>query len=451
MDPGQSRWADTWQRTVDGIAELPAVLKTLAGMVSSHAATQQLLLDNNLIPMLLELDTITSSHSIGQLAASVIGCASSGESICADVILEHRERRATLEQERAARARAAVISDVPLPAEINEMMEAIGDEEGWTCCICKEGYGSSPQALGFYVLAEGISSGFVTLSCHFVPIHFACHDAARHNAPRHRNEWDDAGVRNCERPCNAIFPIPGESLLVEQYRKAVFAFYERLHRNQPPALLVIHDIGHQLLRMADGKATANRVGLFPFLIVAGHTVLNSQPTGGTVTRTIMEEKMKLVLAGKAPASDGFALALLVLTLEEWNAVKTALLRLMITGLLKDTPEDQFFVRLKPIVFAWYVVGRMQKRLGKETGTEAVIGDAGLEIPSHMGAEWVMSFIHEVTCDGIALWERWKRFGEKLEGRADRIQDIQSLVTSCTHAAVVAEGQSPEEWIRSCIA
>jgi hypothetical protein len=28
MDPGQSRWADAWQRTVDGIAELPAVLKT---------------------------------------------------------------------------------------------------------------------------------------------------------------------------------------------------------------------------------------------------------------------------------------------------------------------------------------------------------------------------------------------------------------------------------------
>jgi hypothetical protein len=202
--------------------------------------------------------------------------------------------------------------------------------------------------------------------------------------------------------------------------------------------------------MADGKATANRVDLFPFLVVAGHIVFDSQLTGTAVTRTIMEEKMKSVLAGKGPVSDGFALALLVLTFEEWNAVKTALLRSIISGLLKDTPEEQFFVRLKPIVFAWYVVEKMQRMLGKETGIEAVVGDAGLEIPSHVGAEWVVSFIQEVTRDGLAVWERWKGLGEKLERRADRIQDMQSLVRYCKISAVVEEGQSPEEWIRSCV-
>jgi hypothetical protein len=157
----------------------------------------------------------------------------------------------------------------------------------------------------------------------------------------------------------------------------------------------------------------------------------------------MEEKMKSVLVEKAPVSDGFAL-----TLDEWNAVKTALLRLTIRRWLKDTLEDQFFVRLKTIVFAWYVVKRM---LGKETGTEAVVGDAGLGTPSHVGAKWGVLFIQEVTGDGISLWERWKGFGEKLEGRADRIQDIQSLVRHCKIAAVADEWQSPEEWIRSCIA
>jgi hypothetical protein len=100
------------------------------------------------------------------------------------------------------------------------------------------------------------------------------------------------------------------------------------------------------------------------------------------------------------------------------------------------------------VFAWYVV---EKMLGKETGAEAVVGDAGLEIPSHVGAEWVVLFVQEVTSDGIAVWEKWKKFGEKLEGRADRIQDIQSLVRYCKITAVVDEGQSPEEWIHSCIA
>jgi hypothetical protein len=158
------------------------------------------------------------------------------------------------------------------------MMEVIGYEEGWTCCICTEGYGSSAQALGFYILAEGISSLFVSLSCDVVPIHFARHDTARQHAPRHRNELDDAGVRNCECPCTAIFPIPGESLPLEQYRKAVFAFYERLHRNQPPALLAIHDTNHQLLRLADGKATVNRVGLFLFLVITGQIVFYSQST-----------------------------------------------------------------------------------------------------------------------------------------------------------------------------
>jgi hypothetical protein len=60
---------DSWK--IDSMS-LPALLKTLGGMAHGHEATQDLLLKHDLIPILLELESVVSKNSIGELAAVIL-------------------------------------------------------------------------------------------------------------------------------------------------------------------------------------------------------------------------------------------------------------------------------------------------------------------------------------------------------------------------------------------
>jgi hypothetical protein len=80
---------------------LPAVLKTLTGMVSSHLPTQQVPLDHGLIPLLVALEHATSRNSIGGLAVALLEHAMAGPSVCAESIQGLRELR---QQDKRARA-----------------------------------------------------------------------------------------------------------------------------------------------------------------------------------------------------------------------------------------------------------------------------------------------------------------------------------------------------------
>jgi hypothetical protein len=285
------------------------LLTTLAGMVVCHPATQQLFMedDGGLIRLLFMLEPIPTAMSIGEYAKQILENAQIAPSVCAAKIDEIRQelsdtaqRRAKLERERAVREQTG-ISRV-----LEEMMDGL-DEQGWECCICKEGYNFCPEeVLGVYVYNNRIS-GIINTATYFVTIHFQCHDRATRADPDPRhNEWGAAKIRNSERPCNHIFPLPSATLKPGQYWLTLVRYLDEIRSGVPldNFQIIVMDIRQHFLTLsaaeripleAGGGSLGSIMSFLPFLIYAGHVVLDEgtcaeRQRAGSTTCSLRERR-----------------------------------------------------------------------------------------------------------------------------------------------------------------
>ena len=108
-----------------------------------------------------------------------------------------------------------------------QQFQAIGEESGLVCVICREGYRFQPtKVLAIYTFtrrccieekekAARKTMGFSTVS-HFNLVHVDCHLAAVRQA-RTRDEWDSALLQNANTKCNGLLPLWGPAVPESAY------------------------------------------------------------------------------------------------------------------------------------------------------------------------------------------------------------------------------------------
>lgn len=469
---GLTRHSEEWVQGIDA-PFLPALLKSLAGMVATHAPTSAYFLEKGIISLLVELETVTSQRSIGELASLVLESAQIIQSDCAVAIEKERNDRMAQHKERAEQERKKALQmtrDALSPA-IESMMKDIGDdEEGWECCICKEGYSCVPdEVLGFYVYTTPASEDFAIMSTHFVCVHIKCHNKARQSDRKSRqnsnyhSEWEAATVRNCERPCNAILPIPSCTLPENAYKKAILNFMENLHIGIHYAKNFIMELEYHLTKWGQGQtldiskgggSMPNAVGMLPFLIYNLQIFLDLEMNGKLI-RTIYEQNLMQIISGDHVVEETFATSLALLTLEEWEFAKLDILKYYLSQrveIANEEADEVVFQKTKPILVAFVITDKLQNMLKKPSGKPINKSEDGkLIIPSHKGEEWISDFMHSLEENSQALCNEYKDFGEEVEDEITCLQDIDTaFVYSNSLVQIQKFAKNGVEWVRNVL-
>jgi E3 ubiquitin-protein ligase UBR4 len=402
--------------TADAQSSLPELLDTLAGMARGHSPTQELLASDDafLLKLLLDLEGEPSERSFGAHAAAVLSAAEAEPSICADILTSLRRKRAEATRARAEaeRARAVAAADAPLPQGLLDILAGLS-EARWECCVCKEGYEYLPgQILGVYVFTNRVPSGIHTAT-YFVCIHQQCHEASL--PPRRQGEWEAARVRNSEKPCNHIFPLPHLSVTRHSYRATIAMYFENLGFGTDPFAAVVGDVrthcamlaeGNRIPVSAGGGSLSSIMSLIPFLIYAGHILLGDARPRGTNAEDI------------AVRSLWFANAV------EWKGMRAE----VFAGILKGrVVGEEWNSGTKQSFLFFVIVDRIQRMLKNE------------------GDDWPADFLVRVEKDGPEIAQEFADF-------ADIAEEEIFPVANLGDAWVLAEFEEgdPEEFIRSAL-
>jgi E3 ubiquitin-protein ligase UBR4 len=422
-------------------------------MVSGHPASQALLLERDLILLLLELEQVVSANSIGELACNVLKRAMNQPSVVADAINEKMEARRDAARQRAEAGKQKAIASAArsLSPDLEALLEQIPDEDGWTCCICKEGYDYLPELLlGFYVYVDGRESSTTT---HFVGIHPRCHQQNR-TMNRDQSEWEIAAVRNCERPCNAIFPIPSASVAPGDYFAAVSQFYLDFGLRESPLAFVFSDLQNKLTITANLRMSSNGIEFAPFLIFAGHCFLDAAPPSSAlaVSRAASMTRFGPVLAGTESCRTAFAQAILLLSLEEWGAARLQLLRATLRAIAPppDLPDEELFVRVRNALCEYVITDTIHRDTKAPSGTPSVLAD-GKVVLQAPNTTWVQAFCDQLQQDGMGMCAKFRDVARKLGDEILDKQDPALFFAAVGDLSVLEQPGGPYAWLRSAIA
>ena len=443
----ESRNSKKWIEGTENIV-LPALLKIIAGIISTHPQSQKLFMDKGAIQLIIQLETITSKASIGELATLIHERAMIEPSIISKEFTKIQEQQI---QEAKAKAKAerekAIKSFSVISPKISQLLDQIEDTNGWECCICKEGYDYLPdELLGFYVYESKINNFSVT-STHFVCVHHKCH---RQDISSGRlNEWEAATVRNCERPCNSILPIPSSTMPISTYIEGIQKFYSNISRTSDPMHFIFNDLKFHLLNLGSkrteitkgGGSFINTIGLFPFLIYSGNWFLDNPRN--KFTRDYAEKRIETILIKKDCVADIFPLSLLVLSIEEWDAIKLITLQMYIEQeniSIDDLNKEEFSQKLKEILILYTIVDDMNRMSKKPSGIEPCFSsDGNITVRNHKSEQWIMEFIDSVSNESYGICEKWKRFAEDFENNIINNKDSLTVLINPINQLIKKQG------------
>jgi E3 ubiquitin-protein ligase UBR4 len=328
-------------------------------------------------------------------------------------------------------------------------------DESWECCICKEGYEGRPdEILGIYVYVNPIGN-HVNTATFFVCVHPTCHNRAippERRGERQVGEWTAAAVRNSERPCNAIFPLPSATLPKGSYKGAILRYIEgaRSHTDLDGFSLLAADVRHTVATFAAGERIPLSAGggsltaifsLIPFLIYAGHIVLAEGDA-----RKAAETKLDGLLAGGA-ADEAAVLALWLLTTEEWDAVRTGILQRLVKQKVRAVADDPWETKeLKEALFIFILVDRISRLVKAPSGCEVARKETGaIKIGPHKNARWVETWLEKVAGDGKTVVSEFEDFAKDAE---DEILVISTLKDALLFAEIGSI--EPSDWLASAL-
>lgn len=181
---------------------LKYILQFLSGLASKHEKTQ-LAVAKDLIPIIHQLEQVSSDEHVGSLAENLLEALSS-EPVTAKIVQEHRDSTRAEKKRLAMATREKQLNAMGMRTNekgqvtakeqvLQEMDTAMADlvkqETGLTCFICREGYASQPnQVMGIYTFTKRYpleefeqksrkTMGYTTVS-HFNVVHTNCHMSA---------------------------------------------------------------------------------------------------------------------------------------------------------------------------------------------------------------------------------------------------------------------------------
>ena len=440
----EGRNSKKWQISLE-TESLPSILKILAGMVMCHKPTQELFLadDAHLIKLLLELETMTSRMSVGDYASMVLANAMKEPSICACVITEMRQKKDDLSRQRAQAEMEKVLQENSgLSSHYLKMLEELDDEQSWQCCICREGYEFLPdKLLGVYVYGNKMGE-FVSTATYFVCVHPECHTKDRPSERPRRGqrpvtEWEAAKVRNSEKPCNAIFPLPSRSIPLEAYDSAIKRFLDEF-KNRGKAdyiRMLMLDLKHHIsitskgdripLEFGGGSLTT-LVELWPFLIFGGGVILTMETQR---IPQVAEKLQQLIDSGDDPQLAEI-MSIWCLNLEEWEAVSVLMLKRLIKASAPKEGEDEN-LKVRQAVIFHIIVDRVHRLIKKPSGEPAEMKENGSIVVSSCRtstlAWFVKGYMDMVLDDGPGVATEFVSFAEEVESEILTTSNIRDLL------------------------
>ena len=211
------------------------ILRGLAGLAAEHARTQEMLADT-VISQLHLMEQMSSDEHLGSLAEAVLealkGHKEAGAKVKAVRSATREEKKKMAMAMRAKQLKAIGLKtndkgQVKAESSVLKQFEAIGEETGLVCVICREGYKFQPgKVLAIYTFtrrapveeaerATRKTMGYSTVS-HFNLVHVDCHLAAVRQA-RARDEWESAALQNANTKCNGLLPLWGPAITESAY------------------------------------------------------------------------------------------------------------------------------------------------------------------------------------------------------------------------------------------
>ena len=255
---------------------LKFLLRGLAGLASSHPATQTALAAS-IISQLHLMEQMSSEEHLGSLAEAVLEALRSHPEAGARVeevrtgTREEKKKMAMAMRAKQLKAIGLKTNDkgqVKAESSLLEQFQAIGEESGLACVICREGYRFQPtKVLAIYTftrrapLEEAERSvrktiGFSTVS-HFNLVHVDCHLAAVRQA-RARDEWESALLQNANTKCNGLLPLWGPGITESAYAACLARhntyLAEATGQRDISYQATVHDIKLLLLKFAQERS-----------------------------------------------------------------------------------------------------------------------------------------------------------------------------------------------------
>ena len=426
-----------WEKGATGVT-VPAILKFLAGMVLSNQFTQKLFIENDsmIIRLLLKLRNIASSNNIGELSENVLAAASNEGSLCLQQITDikkeiEEKQRAKFSQERELLLK----QQEEQSSQLQDLLASISDQDEITCCICKEGYLDNPtQPLGIYAYVSHNSGQYHHIATHFVWVHNSCHQADIKSQNHRIDEWSTAAVKNCETPCNTIFPIPGPETSSSSYRQAINQCYGKFRKGEN-LTTILSDIAYHIEvisgpqkcipRSIGGGSAEYDVKIIPFLVYAAEILMNEGTAqGGPEMRQNFEKKMQEMLTKPSPYILGYALA--IMSLEEWNESKLTILQQMLQPAIKDIPKENRFEAAKSILVQFLIADAANSSLKDKSGKEVTLKDGQVQVGSHTGESWIKGILTKVAESTQDLLDEWQDIADQIESEFSAIEDIDTV-------------------------
>lgn len=206
---------------------LKYILQFLSGLATKHEKTQ-LAVAKELIPVIHQLEQVSSDEHVGSLAENLLEALSS-EPATAKTVQEYRDstraekkRLAMATREKQLNAmgmRTNEKGQVTAKDQVLQEMDKLAEETGLTCFICREGYACQPsRVIGIYTYTKRCpleefeqksrkTMGYTTVT-HFNIVHVDCHMSAIRMS-RGRDEWESASLHNANTRCNGLLPLWG--------------------------------------------------------------------------------------------------------------------------------------------------------------------------------------------------------------------------------------------------
>lgn len=463
----QGRSSQQWQDALE-IPCLPALLKTLGGMVDGFQQTQELFISNDayIIKLLLELETVSSANSIGEYATVVLSHADKEGSLCHECVQSIKQSHIDAAKQRAAAEKEKAMKEAQqaLSPEYLKMLNELVDQS-WECCICKEGYEFLPnQLLGVYVyVTSNKSAESINTATYFVCVHPSCHQQAHHTDKRGRqglSEWEAAMVRNSERPCNSIFPLPSGTLQSNQYRTELIKFLDENSPNrekkQDHFKLIMTDIRAHLVQASTGEKISPQhgggsfssiVALWPFIIFAGHLLLDTE-TNESRNRKAVEQKLQNLLDNNDCIIDALIYSIWILSLDEWETIRKQIFTRLLKARASNVTEENVYQKTKEAILLFILVDRINKMTKKSTGAEIPPKEGGLiTLGTQKVEDWLKGFEDTVLNNGAKLMNDWVDFGDELQ---DEILNYENIETGMEYSEIHSGTDDLIHWIISII-
>jgi hypothetical protein len=190
-----------------------------------------------------------------------------------------------------------------------------------------------------------------------------------------------------------------------------------------------------------GCTVANAIAFLPFMVYAGHLLLEMPASDGTDTaRSGCERRMEGLIAGREKGDDAFALSLWVLSLEEWRWAKLGLLASALKAVgAGEAPDGQaLFDRARAVLIVFALTNGIQERLKRPSGVEPAVVSGALSIPSHAGADWITTFMSGLAdSGGFDIITEWRAFAEVVEREILQLDNAYKLFEYTKDSQAVA--------------